>query len=1275
MSLKYFKYFILSVCLCLGSIFSQAQDCTGFEPSIVFDGPLCPSIGTQVCVDFFTSGWDFPNGQGIQGYDLVISWDPTVLDYVVFVDKLMLNGPTGVGQTNVDNGILIINYFNFETGDCVPYPDGTCIFQICFDVIGQFGETTNINIIQPIQTTSENAFAGCDGCFYFPEEGPIDSIKVGCDNLAGAVYNCGDDGSSNGSIVFKPCGGAEPYTVTLCDAGGATIATETVTTMGDEAVFENLAAGNYSIKTTDNDNTNYTDNVVITNVNPIDIQFNKMNPSCASFSNGFIDITVTGGQANSPDDYSYQWSNFQFSEDLINLGNGIYTVTVEDLSGCSIVSSCALDAPAIEVLDLVVTPATCFDAQDGNISFNIDGGNDPSLLFDVQIPEIFFFPEDVNSVSVDVDTGLYIIEIEDHIGCPFEFEVYVPFVFDRIQTQVYTQSELDCFGDSDACVYMELNQPGPYAFSTFTSNGVPFAPDLADTANGIIQVCNLPAGTYNWSANLIGADCFFDTTIVISQPDTLIADGGNVDPNTSCTDPNGLVIIDANGGTGDYTYDWDPDVTDSDIYAEADAGLYLVTVTDENLCTDTVSVLVVGATSFDIDIQRDSAIGCNGSSLGGLTLLIDNMIDDLSIKWTKEEDASFCELTESITGLTAGTYYIEVIDNNSGCTALDTAILTEVQDVFLDVVASSNPSCPDSQDGIIEISGMGGAPPFTAEWADFPGNTSLRIDTAGCGIFNVTITDDMGCFADTFVELTCPPLLVLDTMNVMGVICNEDETGMVTAAASGGTPTINGEYNYYWSLNTCDIQFVVDSKCNGLPKGEGWVVAEDLNGCLSDTLFFNIPGPDEISLDTDNSVFTDPPCKGECDGYANIVVNGGTFPNGIVTVEWSSPTPFVGAERNDLCAGDYTVTVTDEAGCTKELSFSIDEPNMPFIVGIDSLFTKDIKCPESLIPDGRIILTTQGGTGNPSNFTFDWFPDVSDNLIADSLTANIYTITVTDEGGCSQIVSHEVISPERLSFDIPFIVPIRCAGETTCIKLEDVDGGTGDRYRFQLNNQPPLISIDSCVEVRASEYLLSLFDSLGCFTDTIIAVSEPDPILVDLGDDITVNLGDATTTLEADYTSVLPVVSFDWSPVEDANCLVPDCSSVTVDPIKDQTFIVSLTDENGCVGDDDINVFVREVRDVFMPNIFSPIGPQSERTIMVFAGPSAEMINYYNIYDRWGNEVYSVSDIEPEDAVNYGWDGAVNGRQSVMGVYVSIASIRFKDGKDYIFTQDVTLIR
>ncbi len=1279
MSLKSFKYLILSICLSCSIQHSIAQDCTGFEPSVQINGPISGAFGSQTCVDFLTNGWDFPSGQGIQGYDLVISWDPTILSYASLVDKNMLNGPIGFGQTNTANGILITNYFDVN-GACSPYPDNTCIFQVCFDVIGQFGECSSINIIEPIQITSENAFAGCDGCFFFPEVGPIDKFIVECDNLAGSIYSCGDDGSSSGSITFKPCGGAEPYTVELCDAGGSTIATEIVSNQGEDAVFDNLANGNYTIKTTDGNNTNYSDNVQVESASPINIQFDKMQPTCPPpFSNGQIDVTVTGGYALSASDYSYAWSNLQFSEDLEDVSSGIYTVTVSDLNGCTAEASCELYAPPIEVNNLVVTPATCFDSQDGNIFFTIDGGNDPSLLFDVDITEIFFFQDGIDTVNVDVDTGLYIIEIEDFVGCPLEIEVYVPYLFDRIQTQVYTQSELLCHGDNDACVYIELNQPGPYAFSTFTNqDGDPFPTNQENTDTGIIEVCNLPAGTYDWSASLVGVDCFFDTTIVISQPDTLIADGGNVDPNTSCTDPNGLVIIDATGGTGDYTYDWDPDVTDTDIFDMADAGTYTITVTDENFCTDTVSVIVIGATAFDIDIQRDSAIGCNGSALGGLTLLIDNTIDDLSIKWTMEEDASFCELTESITGLTAGTYYVEVIDNNSGCTALDTAILTEVQDVFLDIVTTTNPSCPDSADGIIEIQAMGGAAPYTATWADFPGNTSLRIDTATCGIFNVTITDDMGCFADTFVELTCPPLLVLDTMNLMGVLCHEDQTGMLTAMASGGTPTPNGEYNYYWSLNTCDIQFVVESKCNGLPIGEGWVVAEDANGCFSDTLFFNVPGPDEITLDLDNSIFMDPPCMGDCDGYANIVVNGGTFPNDVLMVEWSSPSPFVGAERNDLCAGDYTVTVTDEVGCTKELSFTLDEPNLPFLVSIDSMFTNDISCAGSANPDGRIRISTQGGTGDPINFTYNWSPDVSDNMSANNLTANVYTITVTDEGGCSRVVMHEINVPEPISFDIQPIVPIQCAGETTCIQLENLSGGTGDNYTFQLFNAPPTLPIDSCVEIRANENLrISVFDGNGgsCSVDTIISVPEPDPITVDLGDDITVDLGDASTTLEADYTSALAIISFDWSPVEDANCLAADCSTVTVEPIQNSTYGVLLTDENGCTGEDDINVFVREVRDVFMPNIFSPIGPQSDRKIMVFAGASAEMINFYKVYDRWGNEVYSVTDILPEDASNYGWDGAVNGRQSVMGVYVSIANIRFKDGKDYVFTQDVTLIR
>ncbi len=1265
---------ITLLCLFLGAISAglHAQDCDSFVPDLTINGVLEGPPGSTICVEFETNGWNFPNGQGMQGFDISLTWDPEILQFDSFNDELMLDGPMLFAQNRIDEGLLPISYVGLS-GNCLPYPDGTFIFEICFVVIGEIGQETCLNIVKPEPSSSVLNFVGCD-CVYEPEPHKIGNVIVSCDALESYTTSCSSD-IGLGTIQVDPCGGNAPYDVALC-IGASNIANMVVNNQDGVATFTSLAPGNYTVKIEDDNGDTFSENITIEDNPPLTVSFEKRQPTCFNGKNGRISAIPSGGNAVTADDYSYKWSNLYHTQTLINQSPGSYTVTVTDLNGCSVVETCDLVAPEIIAENLVITPATCDESEDGSIAFDITGGASETGLYEVNINNFVLIDEITNTVNEAVDTGLYIIEIQDDSMCVLEFEVYVDASFSRISTENYEQTELLCFGDSTACVTIDLDQPGPYVFSNFVSisgDGFPFPITSQDLDEGLVEVCDLPAGTYNWSAFIVGApECAFDTIITINQPDSLVLTGGNIDPNTSCTDPNGVVLVDANGGTGSYTYDWDPDVSNTDIFDMADAGLYSITVTDENLCTDTTSVLVIGATSFDIDIQRDSAIGCNGSTLGGLTVLIDAMINDLSITWTQEEDASFMENGASITGLGEGTYYVEVLDNESGCVALDTAILAEVVDVVLDVTAQSNPSCANSTDGIIELSAMGGDAPYMAMWADFPGNTSLRIDTAGCGLFAVTIMDNMGCTADTILELSCPPALSIDTSMVTGITCYEDQTGSVTATASGGTPTNNGEYNYRWCVQTCNQNSFVSSTCNGIGNQDCWVVAEDINGCLSDTLFFTVPAPDSIEFDL-SSVFMDPPCKGECDGVADLTIIGGTSPTGIYTAQWDDNVDAL--LRTDLCAGDYTVTVTDEVGCSNELSFSLSEPLMPFIVEIDSAFTTDIKCPGSIIPDGRIIIRTQGGTGNPGNFTYDWFPNVSDGPIADSLTANLYTITVTDEGGCAQEVSYEVIEPDEIDFEIAPVVPIQCAGESTCVQLENVTGGTGNRFRFQLNNQPPLISVDSCIEVRASEYLLSLFDSLGCFTDTIITITEPDPVLVDLGGDITVNLGDDEFILTPDVDALLPIINYTWAPIDETECVDASCSEVFINPIADGNFSLTVTDENGCTGDDEIFVAVREVRDVFMPNIFSPLGSQENRKVMVQVGPSAEIINFYKVYDRWGNEVYSVTDIDPSMTDDLGWDGSINGNQLVVGVYVSIASIRFKDGKDYIFTQDVTLIR
>ncbi len=1217
------------------------------------------NVGEEACFRFVTDGFD-----DVFSFQFAITFDPSVFCMVNppggFIDLGGgLNGPIFSAQVP-ESGLFTIIYSS-QTKNGTTLPDGTPLFQICLKAIGEPGECSNI-YTTVFNNLGSIEFTNNTGCIYEPEPTTIDQACIVSNDMNIISGACNTE-TNTGSVTTKVYNGSAPYDVELKDVTQSVIQSTTITNELEEHIFTNLSPGNYTICVTDSNGTETTENVAIDNTPALTVSLSCMAPSCWNFNNGHIATNVEGGF---PGAYSYEWSNQQFLDSIYKLTTGLYELTVTDESGCEVTASKELIKPEL-VVDINTTQASCCEIGDGSIEVTCSGGtpfagNEYTISIKPLI--VLNFMGD-NLLQQNLPKGDYQVLVVDADGCTFRDSVFITPAIDSVTTSDFVVVNNECFGDSTGSVLFDFEQQGPYTSGSLESNGVIYTPSNTDALNGIFEFDGLPNGTYNWSAVITSNQCSFDTTFTIDSPPKLVLSGGSLMDNTSCTLPNGNVTVSAMGGFGNYMYNWNPDVTNDFIFDNATAGEYKITVTDEYGCQDSTTVIVDGTQIFDVGIIVDSAIGCNGTALGGLTGVISDLLNK-DYTWTKELEPTFLESTLSIGGLDEGTYIFTVIDVITGCENADTITLNQVVDLSLST-SQSNPSCANSDDGLLSISVVGGEEPYSAMWADFVSN-ELTIDTAGCGTFNVTITDLVGCTADTFITLDCPPAITIDTSGSAGVTCFDSFEGMMTATSAGGISP-GGPYNYYWSSNICQELGVVSSTCNGLPKGLGWVVSEDGNGCLSDTLFFIIDGPDELTLSSDTDI-SSPACKGECDGAVNLDITGGTLGVTGYSVLW--PDGNMDINRTGLCAGSYTLTLTDGALCTSEVTIELDEPAMPFVVEIDSLISANISCPGDL--DGRIRLKVEGGSGNPGNFTYEWFPDVSDNISAINLPASNYSITVTDELGCAKIVDFEIQSPDALSLDIDDIDPISCAGGNTCIRLTNIAGGTGPGYQFQLNNQAPLLPIDTCLNIFAGNYLVSLFDELGCSTDTIIMVNEPNAIEVDLGDDFTLDLG-ADTILTADIDSDLSIINFQWSDNEDINCEAIDCSSVSILPPNNQLYSVTVTDENNCIGSDEIFITLSEVRDIFQPNIFSPImdGPNSK--LMIQVGKGVESINYFKVYDRWGTMVYSIENIDPNDVNLYGWDGSFNGKELNVGVYVYTASIQFIDGKEYIFTQDVTLVR
>jgi gliding motility-associated-like protein len=115
-------------------------------------------------------------------------------------------------------------------------------------------------------------------------------------------------------------------------------------------------------------------------------------------------------------------------------------------------------------------------------------------------------------------------------------------------------------------------------------------------------------------------------------------------------------------------------------------------------------------------------------------------------------------------------------------------------------------------------------------------------------------------------------------------------------------------------------------------------------------------------------------------------------------------------------------------------------------------------------------------------------------------------------------------------------------------------------------------------------------------------------------------------------------------------------------------------DQKGCLYSDDLNIRVLLHSGIYIPTIFSPNDDDINDVLIPLADPSVVMFDYFEIYSRWGELVYSVKNFAPNQS-NIGWDGSFNGKKMKPGVFVYRVSAKNKKGKTIQKNGDITLIK
>lgn len=1270
--------YIIAICMFF-TIISIARgqftnpDCVGAEnvPEFFIVDRVVNDDDTNVCFSIQVN-----NFENVGSFQFILAWDPTILEFVgPSIDNSALTQPIFVNDASGDDGLIFLIWSQFDASETLA--DGTSIVEICFDVIGDPGEESDFqliggfNIPEPqVQYAIDDNIPNDSGCLFNYPNHDIGNVEIVCDVIFSQIQQCHTT-SNTGSITLNPCSPDPPFTFTVSPGAVSGNIPD-----GGLEVIDNLSPGIYTVTIMDNAGGSFVEMVEIENKPELSINVDDiMNPSCANFNNGFISLEATGGESFGIFGYEFEWSNGQFTPEIIQLPSEIFSVTVSDLNGCSTTADFDLTVSEI-VIDVISTNNDVCGGGVGSIDFAISGGTpDANGEYDVTIFQVPFVGFTDGFLLDNLEGGTYVIDVEDSVGCSDEVEVIVG--GEEMEfTSMGTSTDISCFGECDGSFSVTIDDLGPFIFEPVINqmNGQPLDVFITDNS---ISSANLCPGTYQIIAANANNTCPYDTMITIVEPAPLTITSMTF-PDESCVIDNGSVFFEVQGGSGGELYTWDPvefgmNTTSNVIFEAAPAGIYAVTVTDINGCTiASVAEVMMSNEAGEAEIDVLAGLGCNGSTQGELeATVVGDDIANYDIIWNNLDTNS-----QHDTGLTTlvdeGEYELVITNVISGCEARDTVDLVPTNDLTFEV-RGSDLMCHEGGDGVIEIFNVtGGNGVYSVEWDGHPTISDLTLTVANAGTTNFIVMDELGCsLAGTFT--LDQPLDIstdIDFPTYTFPTCFGSEDGMITVFSSGGTAT-NG-YSFDWSIDAFDESGVTTSTASGFGDGEFDVMITDDNGC-TDTLTFVMEEPDEINIDFNESLIISPDCVGTCDGIVELVFEGGTPDPGLVPYDIIWEDGNQSTTREGLCPDLFRITITDDNGCMKEDSIDFRLTGDTLNLFIDTIRTRPLSCGGE--PDAEIAVFAEGGIGDIDNYFYQWTDNVSFGTVAENLEAGDYVITVTDEGGCTATTSFTVTDGPMLNIDLFDFPMVPCAGDSVCLIPGIPSGGAGPPYSYQLGAGNQVLPIDSCITLFAGTYDLIVFDGqLDCRLDTTIQVFEPTITSVDIGDNLEVMLGETDMFIEADYVGDFQLDSIVWTATDTVNCLDLECQDVQIDFTQDQTISVIATDVNGCIAVDQILVTVDNVRNVFLPTIFAPT-VETERTFMVHLGQGAELINYLLVYDRWGNEVYRVEDVPADETTLHGWTGRFGNLDANEGVYVYIVEVVFSDGVVQRFTRDVTLLR
>jgi len=648
-----------------------------------------------------------------------------------------------------------------------------------------------------------------------------------------------------------------------------------------------LNAGTYQVTVTDANACFKLQEVIITQ--PADIVIStdsKKEVTCAGSSNGEINLSVTGGTGV----YLYSWTknniSFATTEDLSNIGPGVYVVLVSDANGCGPTSATfSITEPPVLTVNLISkNNIICYGEATGAITVRAAGGT--ALEVSAGVFDYLYAWTGLNGFTStsqnlsNIPAGTYQLTVTDSLACSKALTVIITQPSELLVSLVTTP--ISCYGANNASIALTV------------SGGVtPYQIQWSNLGSGMLQQ-DLSAGDYSVTViDAIGCQKVVGVTIAEAPVFTM----NPVVKNVSCFGAkDGSINLNFSGGTSPVSLVWSDSSVAGTTRNNLGPGSYSVTIHDGTLCTLSQTFVILEPQLLVLTANITNAFDCNTANSGTINLIVAGGTPPMTYVWSNGAT------TEDLTNIPAGNYLVTVTDS-VGCSQTAQYIIQRQSPLTIALTTAIDFNCTLKM--VTEICTaqiLGGISPYIVTWTGagtVSGTYNQVMETSQNGMVILTVTDALGCSATYAFNVEIPANGISSSLIDCDNRAYQFNTITVNPLSAnsyswdfgdGTSSTLRNPKHSYVTFGTYQVRLTITTASCTYSYDETIVVE----------------APPVLTLEPEPRF-----CKGD-----SVLV----FVSGAQTYSW-----FDGSSADSIWikqSGDFIVVGTSSTGCSSTLSFT-----------------------------------------------------------------------------------------------------------------------------------------------------------------------------------------------------------------------------------------------------------------------------------------------------------------------------------------------------------------